>query len=129
MDGDYPRIAFSKGEICCNLAHPPMASLELAFQDLRDRSPRPVLRAAATLLAIGLFVLAAGWRPASGITLTVNSNGDEGDFSPGDGFCRTGSSLTNCTLRASLEEANALAGSQRIPGLTSTSRPEAHQSR
>ncbi len=45
---------------------------------------------------------------------TVNSDGDQADSSPGDGYCRTGTSATNCTLRAAIEEANAMGGSPLI---------------
>ncbi len=62
--------------------------------------------------AIILF-LAAGCGPLS-INFTVNSSADSGDSSPGDGTCRTAASATECTLRAAMEEANALAGTQNI---------------
>ncbi|MEM9561346.1 MAG: hypothetical protein AAGA93_01930, partial [Actinomycetota bacterium] len=43
--------------------------------------------------------------------LTVNSTGDGGDTSAGDGVCSTGGTIgdgtTECTLRAAIEEANA----------------------
>jgi CSLREA domain-containing protein len=60
-----------------------------------------------------LLLLAAGCSPISG-NITVNSSADADDSAPGDGYCRTGTSLTECTLRAAMEEANALAGSQTI---------------
>jgi hypothetical protein len=56
----------------------------------------------------------------------VNLTEDIGDWSPGDGFCsiedpasyefdeETGTLLTDCTLRAAIEEANASAGEQTI---------------
>ena len=48
----------------------------------------------------------------------MNSTGDAGDASPGDGSCDTGGTnsqlATECTLRAAIEEANALAGSDPI---------------
>ncbi|GEM_PF-1865232 len=51
-------------------------------------------------------------------TFTVNSTGDAGDTSPGDGFCFTGLFIQvppgffgpECTLRAAIEEANASSG-------------------
>ena len=53
---------------------------------------------------------------ASGFT--VNSTGDATDTTPGDGVCDTGGlnseSNPECTLRASIEEANALAGADNI---------------
>ena len=42
----------------------------------------------------------------------VNSTGAEGDSNPGDLICDDGSG--NCTLRAALEEANAIAGKDSI---------------
>jgi CSLREA domain-containing protein len=39
-------------------------------------------------------------------TFAVNSTADDGDDNPGDGVCHT--ALNECTLRAGLEEANAL---------------------
>jgi CSLREA domain-containing protein len=39
-------------------------------------------------------------------TFEVNNSGDTPDFSPGDGFC--GDVNQNCTLRAAIDEANAL---------------------
>ncbi len=45
-------------------------------------------------------------------TLTVDSVGDGGDTDPGDGTCDDGNG--NCTLRAAIEEANALPGTQTV---------------
>ncbi len=44
--------------------------------------------------------------------LIVNATGDGADTSPGDGFCQTASG--DCSLRAAIEEANALAGADSI---------------
>ena len=44
---------------------------------------------------------------ASAVTFTVNSTRDDGDVSRGDQRCRT--NQNTCTLRAAIEEANALA--------------------
>ncbi len=56
--------------------------------------------------------------PATAI-FTVNSTGDADDFMPGDGVCSTTSS-SECTLRAAIEESNALIGADiinfNIPG-------------
>lgn len=43
-------------------------------------------------------------RAVPATVFTVNSTGDGGDYSPGDGICNDG--LGNCTLRAALEEAS-----------------------
>ena len=45
-------------------------------------------------------------------TFTVGSLADAGDAVPGDGACDTGGG--QCTLRAAIEEANALAGADDI---------------
>jgi len=60
-----------------------------------------------------LLILAAGCVPLT-VNFTVNSSSDSGDSAPGDGTCRTAASATECTLRAAMEEANALAGAQTI---------------
>ncbi|MCS7061555.1 MAG: hypothetical protein RMN25_10390 [Anaerolineae bacterium] len=60
---------------------------------------------AVTLMMLGVEVIrAAGF--------TVASTADVGDSSPGDGICDDGSG--QCTLRAAIEEANALAGEDTI---------------
>ena len=52
--------------------------------------------------------------------MTINSLGDDGVDNPGDGICATGNPfgpggfLNECTLRAALEEANAVPGLFRI---------------
>src|SRR6185295_14542127 len=49
---------------------------------------------------------------AASATLTVNSTGDLPDVSPGNGICAD--SGGNCTLRAAIQESNALAGADTI---------------
>ncbi|MCZ6817896.1 MAG: CSLREA domain-containing protein, partial [Calditrichaeota bacterium] len=49
---------------------------------------------------------------ASQINFDVNSTGDGADSNPGDGVCNDGTGT--CTLRAAIEEANALPGKNRI---------------
>ncbi|MCH8814922.1 MAG: hypothetical protein IH957_07470 [Chloroflexi bacterium] len=69
---------------------------------------------------IGVLALAAilgGQVPAAqAATFTVDSTGDASDFSAGDGVCDTDDSVGDgpCTLRAAIEEANALAGADTI---------------
>lgn len=88
----------------------------------RQMSNRVFIRA-AFLLAIGLFGATASV-PAIVLgngTFVVTSTGDESDINPGDGLCQTTLGGGVCTLRAALEEANALPGSDvinfKIPGL------------
>ena len=51
-------------------------------------------------------------------TIVVNSTGDDSDISIGDGVCYTGNNNSEsdpeCTLRAALEETNALAGADTV---------------
>src|SRR5262249_53547878 len=50
--------------------------------------------------------------PVGAATFTVASTADDPDMNPGDGVCATASS--ECTLRAAIDEANALAGSDIV---------------
>ena len=71
---------------------------------------------ALTLVVAPLAVVPAS--PASAAGFTVNSAGDGGDLLPGNGTCAT---LTNvCTLRAAVQEANALGGADviTVPAMT-----------
>lgn len=58
------------------------------------------------LLAAALLALLVA--PAHGATYNVTNNGDDGDDTPGDGLCATSGAV--CTLRACIDEAEALAG-------------------
>ncbi|MEI6181143.1 MAG: CSLREA domain-containing protein, partial [Chloroflexales bacterium] len=64
------------------------------------------------LLVLGLFPWAAPVVADGG--LTVNSVADAPDWRPGDGRCETAPSNGVCTLRAAIQEANALAGRDSI---------------
>jgi CSLREA domain-containing protein len=50
--------------------------------------------------------------PAQAATFVVNNVGDAGDAAPGNGVCATAGAV--CTLRAAIQEANALAGADTI---------------
>jgi len=77
-------------------------------------------RRSAYLICIPLFIAAAlllfavesGGRPASAADFTVDSTADVVDATPGDGVCDDGAG--NCTLRAAIQEANALPGPDTI---------------
>src|SRR2546422_763729 len=56
-------------------------------------------------------IIASKLVPAAA-TFTVNSSGDNPDAMPGDGVCNDG--FGNCTLRAAIMEANAVAGTDTI---------------
>jgi hypothetical protein len=79
-------------------------------ESIENLIPKCIFRSFPWLLLVWTL---AGCAPAGG-PFVVNNSGDGGDSSPGDGFCRTGSSLIDCTLRAAIEESNALAGTQTI---------------
>lgn len=60
-----------------------------------------------------LLALLASSEGAPAATFVVNSTGDVVDAAPGNGACDTGDGTT-CTLRAAIQEANALAGADTI---------------
>jgi CSLREA domain-containing protein len=62
----------------------------------------------------GLLAVAAAAGVANAATFNVNSTADAVDTNPGDGVCRTALVGNPCTLRAAIQEANALAGGDRI---------------
>lgn len=70
---------------------------------LRQLSVVLVLLVASTIVAAP---------PAAAATLTVNSTADAVDADPGDGTCATAAGA--CTLRAAVDEANALSGADTI---------------
>ncbi len=71
----------------------------------RTRDVGTLLGARLSRAALVLAFLAAG--PAGATVFTVNDAGDAFDASPGDGVCATAGNV--CTLRAAVEETNALA--------------------
>ncbi len=64
-----------------------------------------------TLWVIVLCLISCGL-PSYAVTFTVNDVGDEGDANPGDGQALTAGGIT--TLRAAIEEANALGGADTV---------------
>ena len=60
------------------------------------------------LTAVAAVALVTSAAPAAAGTFTVNSTGDQSDANPGDSACATAGGA--CTLRAAIQEANALAG-------------------
>ena len=72
---------------------------------------RPACIALLTL-AIAAVLAAGESTPAYAATFTVNSTADAVDVSPGDGACATAAG--DCTLRAAIQEANALAGPNTV---------------
>jgi CSLREA domain-containing protein len=67
---------------------------------------------ALCILAILLAAVRLEAEPAA--TITVNNTGDATDAAPGDTVCETATGNNICTLRAAIQEANALAGDDMI---------------
>ncbi len=65
-------------------------------------------------LMLALLALLALPLAASAASFTVDSTGDESDFSAGDGICEVFDGEGVCTLRAAIQEANALGGADGI---------------
>lgn len=72
------------------------------------------LSAGALVLLLTVVALEFTTPKVQAATLTVNSTGDGADFDAGDGTCETASGNGVCTLRAAIQEANALAGTDII---------------
>ena len=66
----------------------------------------------AIALALLMSLVVADSQPARAADFTVGSTADAVDASPGDGVCDDGAG--SCTLRAVIQEANALAGADTI---------------
>jgi CSLREA domain-containing protein len=62
------------------------------------------------LALLGVFVVT----PAQAAVFTVNSPSDVVDANRGNGVCETAAGNGVCTLRAAIQEANALAGADQI---------------
>jgi len=61
-----------------------------------------------------IVAVLASVAPAPAATFSVNSAADAVDAVPGDGVCETGAGNGVCTLRAAIQEANALPGADII---------------
>jgi len=78
-----------------------------------DKSLNQIVVNLRVLVIIGVVVF-AGLVPAMAATFTVDSALDVVDASPGDGKCETAPGNGICTLRAAIQEVNALAGADTI---------------
>jgi CSLREA domain-containing protein len=65
------------------------------------------------LILLTLFIGPSAPTAVYALSLAVNSTADVVDANPGDGVCET-ATVGQCTLRAAIQEANALAGSDII---------------
>jgi CSLREA domain-containing protein len=77
---------------------------------IKDLSKK-FLRVVFVTLIIG-FLSFVSTSEAQAANFTVNNNGDTSDVAAGNGICADAGS--NCTLRAAIEEANALSGNDTI---------------
>jgi hypothetical protein len=77
---------------------------------------RALVALAALAMLVSLLMLTQAAKPvhAAANTFTVNFNGDLGDVNPGDGICDATSTANVCTLRATIQEANATLGADTI---------------
>lgn len=67
-----------------------------------------------------VLLAAVGLHPAWAATFVVNSMLDATDLQPGDGVCETASGNGVCTLRAAIQESNALPGADTVAIPTGT---------
>src|ERR1700752_5039882 len=75
---------------------------------------KQLVRFYSIFLILTLLLAQFGVRPAAADTIfTVNSTADKVDANPGDGSCQT-DTTDECTLRAAIQEANALPGADTI---------------
>src|SRR5438132_4947896 len=72
------------------------------------------MRSGVWLPALVLIALCLILADAEAATFTVNSPADVPDAHPGDGMCETAPGNGVCTLRAAIQEANALPGADTI---------------
>src|SRR5262245_23148281 len=63
---------------------------------------------------LGSLVLAIPASHAFASRFNVNTTADAVDAAPGDGVCETASGNQQCTLRAAIQESNALAGTDTV---------------
>jgi CSLREA domain-containing protein len=68
--------------------------------------------ACAVAAGIALFAGAAG--PAQAASFAVNTTSDAADATPGDGVCQVAGPPSTCSLRAAIEETQALPGADTI---------------
>ncbi len=79
---------------------------------LKKALPAPLLGAGLVVFLALISLDLLGSSVASGAAFTVDSSADARDATPGDGICATSAGV--CTLRAAIQETNALAGEDAI---------------
>ncbi len=80
--------------------------------NLRELFPKNARRNFAIVAALFAVYFLINISSVSAATFVVNTTDDANDAAPGDGICQTIN--LNCTLRAAITEANALAGDDII---------------
>jgi trimeric autotransporter adhesin len=84
-------------------------------EQVRPQLTRRVSFRRVIILLAFCFACAFAAQQAAAATFTVNSSADTGDSNIGNGVCRTSNGANGvCTLRAAIQEANALAGTHTI---------------
>ncbi|MBM4425155.1 MAG: CSLREA domain-containing protein [Chloroflexi bacterium] len=78
---------------------------------------RNFLSIGLSLIVVAAALTAAPAQPARAASFIVNSTADAVDVAPGNGVCET-ATAGQCTLRAAIQEANALAGDDSICSLS-----------
>ena len=92
-----------------------MSGGTLACEATRNHHRRRRRGLYIAISTLGLFLAGIGASPTTNAkTFTVNSTVDAVDANPGDGTCETASGNGVCTLRAAIQETNALAGPNEI---------------
>lgn len=66
------------------------------------------------VVCVSLFSTATQPLQAISTTLVVNTTADASDSNPGDGLCETAAGNGQCTLRAAIQESNAVTGEDTI---------------
>nr|HRL13074.1 choice-of-anchor Q domain-containing protein [Aggregatilineales bacterium] len=82
--------------------------IPLTLSHFKQRRVTVIVCLKLTILLLIIFSTGT----AHAVSLTVNSTVDAPDANPGDGICATAAGV--CTLRAAIQEANALAGADTI---------------
>src|SRR5262245_59962584 len=74
---------------------------------------KKLVRIFSVLIILSILLAQFGLKPvAAAADFVVNSTADKTDINPGDGLCETDGG--DCTLRAAIQEANVLEGSDTI---------------
>jgi CSLREA domain-containing protein len=91
---------------------PAVPSPAIASWETRElQRPGVMVKLLGLTALFAILTLAMG---AAAAEFTVNSTADAGDAAPGNGLCETAPGNGVCTLRAAVQETNALAGTDTI---------------